>query len=193
MSLSSKEPVRLGVISDTHIPDRMPTFPKGFLEALRKARVDRILHAGDISSLRVINALEHIAPVSAVQGNRDWFFRLNVPPHLKYTIYGVRIVLAHGHGNIPLYLADKVATILKGYHFERYQHPLAKAFPEADLIIFGHVHRQVSEMVNGQLFFNPGSVFPCGYNHYSPQYGVITIKPDGDIQTEFHTLRQSIP
>jgi hypothetical protein len=188
-----EKPIRLGVIADTHIPDRIRRFPEGFLESLIKAEVDRIFHAGDISSWKVINALEEIAPVSAVQGNRDWFFRMDVPPHLKCTLHGVRIVLAHGHGSIPLYLADKVAAILKGYRFKRYQRPLARAFPDADLIIFGHVHRQVSKWVNNQLFFNPGSVFPCSYNHYSPQYGVITIQPDGKIQTEFHTLRKANP
>src|SRR5882762_10368627 len=57
-------PVRIGVISDTHGLLR----PEA-VEALRGS--DRILHAGDIGTPDVFEALTKIAPVTAVRGNVD--------------------------------------------------------------------------------------------------------------------------
>ncbi len=54
----------IGVISDTHgyFDPRLPDVFRG---------VERILHAGDIGSLEVVERLEAIAPVVAVHGNMD--------------------------------------------------------------------------------------------------------------------------
>ena len=54
----------LGVISDTHGLVR----PEA-LKAL--AGVERIVHAGDIGSREVLEALARVAPVTAVRGNND--------------------------------------------------------------------------------------------------------------------------
>ena len=54
----------LGVISDTHGLLR----PEA-VEALRGS--DRILHAGDVGDPEILDALAHIAPVTAVRGNVD--------------------------------------------------------------------------------------------------------------------------
>ena len=53
--LSAKDPLRIGLISDTHIPEsRYELWPQVF-EAF--AGVDAILHAGDIHDLVVIDQL----------------------------------------------------------------------------------------------------------------------------------------
>jgi len=57
-------PLTIGVISDTHGLVR----PEA-LAALRG--VNRILHAGDVGSPEVLEALSAIAPVTAVRGNND--------------------------------------------------------------------------------------------------------------------------
>lgn len=57
---------RIGVISDTHIP-HFKHLPQAIWEHF--ADVELIIHAGDLSILRVIDELETIAPVVAVQGN----------------------------------------------------------------------------------------------------------------------------
>src|SRR5207245_5103092 len=54
----------LGVLPDTHGLAR----PEA-LAAL--AGVERIVHAGDIGSRDVLEALERVAPVTAVRGNND--------------------------------------------------------------------------------------------------------------------------
>src|SRR3989442_723799 len=57
---------KIGVISDTHVPHfkRVPEAVWGHF-----AGVELILHAGDLSVLSILDELETIAPVVAVQGN----------------------------------------------------------------------------------------------------------------------------
>jgi hypothetical protein len=181
--LTSRDEIKIGVIADTHIPDRAPDFPAGLLEALRAAEVDLILHAGDVSSWRAVKALEEIAPVTVVQGNRDWLYRMGTPKSASLNIHGRRIVLAHGHRTMLHYLTDKWAYMTRGYIFERYYDHLSADYPEADVVIFGHTHHQTARWVKGHLFFNPGAAYPCGHNDDTPEYGFLSISPDGTIKT----------
>lgn len=61
--------MRIGVISDTHVPVRARVLPGAVFEVL--AGVDLILHAGDLVTLDVLDELAAIAPVMAVHGNVD--------------------------------------------------------------------------------------------------------------------------
>jgi len=180
--------ITLGVIADTHIPDRAQSLPPGLLDALKTEGVDRILHAGDASHWKVIQALEAVAPVTIIQGNRDWFFGMRTPKHITMVVNGVQITLAHGHRSMRHYLADKWAYLREGYRFTRYYDLLSIDFPDSDLVIFGHTHHQTATWINGQLYFNPGAAYPCKYNHYTPQFGVISITLQGVIRTSFHDL-----
>lgn len=182
------ETITLGVVADTHVPDRARKLPDGLLEKLEEAQVQHILHAGDASSWQVVRALERIAPVSIVQGNRDWLLGMRAPKHFSFTANGISITLAHGHRSIFNYLIDKWAYIRKGYLFKRYYDQLNHDYPDADVIIFGHTHHQTAKWVDGRLLFNPGAAYPCRYNHYTPQFGIISITAEGDIRTEFHNL-----
>jgi hypothetical protein len=184
----SEKPIKFALIADTHIPDHMQQFPKGVLDALKRVNADRILHAGDISSQRVIDSLNKIAPVTAVQGNRDWFFRLKIDPVAQLDIYGQHITLSHGHGTIQQYLWDKVVSLVRGYRLERYQKMLSRAFPESRVIIFGHTHVQIAKWIGNRLFINPGSIYPCRTNDFHPEYGILTITPEGDLRTTLHRL-----
>ena len=58
---------RIGVLSDTHIPQRGAWLPDAMLR--RFEDVELILHAGDLSTLAVLDQLSAYAPVEAVQGN----------------------------------------------------------------------------------------------------------------------------
>ena len=58
---------RIGVISDTHIPMKAKRVPDAALRHFED--VELILHAGDLSSLAVIDQLSAYAPVEAVRGN----------------------------------------------------------------------------------------------------------------------------
>ena len=61
--------MRIGVISDTHMPRRGKTLPNFVLEAF--ADVDMILHAGDINDWSVLQELNELAPTTAIAGNTD--------------------------------------------------------------------------------------------------------------------------
>ena len=183
------KPIRFGVIADTHIPDRAEALPAGVLKAFKEAGVDRILHAGDVSSWQVIETLEQIAPVTVVQGNRDWLFGMRTPKHATQEANGVRITIAHGHRTMFHYLIDKWAYITHGYLFKRYYNHLALDFPESAVIIFGHTHHQTALWVGDRLFFNPGAAYPCPHNHFTPEFGFLTVLPDSTIQTECRRIQ----
>jgi putative phosphoesterase len=125
--------MRVGVISDTH----------GYLDQ-RAARalkgVAQILHAGDIGSPAIVDALEAIAPVIAVQGNVDAGTPLarRFPAAQRLVLEGVRIYMTHIGGR-PAVLAQALPE------------------PRPDLYIFGHSHVALLETCDGVLFLNPGA------------------------------------
>lgn len=127
-------PVRLGLISDTHGLLRPEVF-----EAFQ--HVDRILHAGDIGPPDLLTALEAVAPVMAVWGNTDGFaIRGAVPEVVETELDGFRLVLVHGHQlGVPT------------------PEGLCRAYPEAEIIVFGHTHRPLLTVVDQVVtVVNPG-------------------------------------
>ena len=189
----SAEPdvVKLGILADTHIPDRAKELPAGILTKFKEAGVSQILHAGDASSWKVVHKLEAIAPVVIVQGNRDWILGMKTPHEVTQSIYNVRITLTHGHRTMIHYLKDKWAYITRGYSFNRYYQHLLEDYPNSDVIIFGHTHYQTVKWIDGKLFFNPGAAYSCKHNHFAPEFGILTITSDGVIRTECHRLDPS--
>ncbi|MGA7694217.1 MAG: metallophosphoesterase family protein, partial [Candidatus Sulfotelmatobacter sp.] len=82
-------PVLIGVISDTHGLLR----PEA-IEALRGS--ERIIHAGDVGSPEILDALSTVAPVIAVRGNIDkapWSQKL--PETQVLELGGVSIYVLH--------------------------------------------------------------------------------------------------
>lgn len=158
----------VGVVSDTHIPDRVGGLHPGLIPALREARVGAILHGGDISVPRVLHALEEIAPVTAVRGNRDWAFAGQLPWEQRLEFSGVPVALVHGHGTWARYLWDKLQYITAGYDLNRYQKTWRR-LTNARVIVFGHTHRAENHWKDGQLWFNPGSACSRSY----PSFGLL--------------------
>lgn len=126
--------MRLGIISDTHGLLRPEVF-----EVF--AAVDRILHAGDIGSLDLLTELEAIAPVTAVHGNTDgWELRDRVPALIEERIEGLDFVLTHG---------DQLGSPTPAL--------LHEAYPNADVIVYGHTHRPLLTTVDVVVtVMNPG-------------------------------------
>ncbi|HKF36105.1 MAG TPA: metallophosphoesterase family protein, partial [Ktedonobacteraceae bacterium] len=84
---------QIGVISDTHIPD-FRWLPESVWQHF--AGVELIIHAGDLSVLRVIDELETIAPVVAVQGNvESGEVMLKLPIKREITVGHCRIGVVH--------------------------------------------------------------------------------------------------
>ena len=84
----------IGLISDTHIPDRAKILPQNVIDAF--SDVDLILHAGDLTSPRVLDELEQIAPTMAVQGNMDRANGIDLPKAKVIEVEGLKLGVIHG-------------------------------------------------------------------------------------------------
>ena len=86
----------LGLISDTHMPQRCAALPQVLADVFRG--VDLFLHAGDVGELWVLDQLSAIAPVIAVHGNDDTVDAQRELPYQQIiTIGGQRLLLYHSH------------------------------------------------------------------------------------------------
>ncbi|RJX28253.1 MAG: metallophosphoesterase [Desulfarculus sp.] len=131
--------MRIGVLADTHLREVDPAFAE---KAHRHfADVDMILHAGDLTSLAVLEALE--APqVLAVCGNMDGPLVAAQLPVTRVVQAGAfKIGLIHGWGS-PVGLAERVS----------------REFSGVDAVVFGHAHLPTNHKKGAILLFNPGSV-----------------------------------
>lgn len=130
----------IGLISDTHIPDRAKEIPKKVFDAFNN--VDLILHAGDLTSPAVIEELEKIAPVMAIQGNMDRMNGIDLPKARVIQAEELRIGLVHGE----VYPRADTQQLLY----------LARQL-DADILVSGHSHQPKIEQIEGILLLNPGS------------------------------------
>ena len=130
----------IGLISDTHIPDRAKEIPQKVLEAF--SDVDLILHAGDLTSFNVIDDLSQIAPVLAVQGNMDRATGIKLPIAETIEVEGLKIGIAHGEV-YPRADTQQLVYIAKELG--------------ADILVTGHSHQPKIEQTDGVLLLNPGS------------------------------------
>ena len=146
--------MRLGVISDTHGLLRPEVFDIF-------AGVDRILHAGDIGPAALLGELEAIAPVTAVWGNTDGFdLRGTVPEVVETRIEGFDFLLIHGH-QLGVPTPEK----------------LNRAYPAAEVIIFGHTHRPLLTLVDQVVtVMNPGGAGPFRFG-LPASVGILELEP----------------
>jgi putative phosphoesterase len=131
--------MRVGVLSDTHIPSRAPGIPSRVVEVFDG--VDLILHAGDVSVRAALDDLAALAPVHAVAGNiDDPSLQAQLPAQLRLDLGGVTVGMLHDSGPS------------KGRR-ER----MRRRFPGARVVVFGHSHMPVVEDRDGLMLLNPGS------------------------------------
>jgi hypothetical protein len=167
----------IGVIADTHVPQRMDSLPREIRSVFRG--VDLILHAGDLNQAWVLRELETLAPTLAVRGNADVFNR-DLPYRRVVKFGGKRIGLIHGHGGWLRYLWRKIADAFE-YNGDVYTLAARAAFERepVDAIIFGHTHRPCCYVVDGALMFNPGPVAPTYHMTRGPQVGLLHVETGG--------------
>lgn len=175
---------KIGILSDTHVPDRFPTLSVSILNTFQSEGVDHIFHAGDIAHPSVLQDLSQIAPVTAVRGNRDIFLLRSLPSAKVMNFGGVEIALTHGHGGLSQYLLDKVLYLRDGYEFHRYQQPMSKKFPTAQIIVFGHTHQQIERRIGNQVYINPGAAFPNPINGFTAQCALLYIYPSARFEVK---------
>ena len=145
--------MRLGIISDTHGLLRPEVF-----EVF--AEVDHILHAGDIGPPDLLTELETLAPVTAVYGNTDgWDIRSRVPQVASLRLDGFDIVVTHG---------DQFGSPTP--------EKLNAAFPEAEILIYGHTHRPLLTTVEVVVtVMNPGGAGPKRFD-LPPSVGIMELE-----------------
>ena len=130
----------IGLISDTHIPDRVKVLPPKVFETFED--VDMILHAGDVTSQEVLDKLSEMAPVIAIQGNTDRMNGLELPKHEVVDANGLKIGITHGEV-YPRGDSQQLAYIAKQMN--------------VDILVSGHSHQPKIEQTEGVLLLNPGS------------------------------------
>jgi putative phosphoesterase len=126
--------MRVGVISDTHNLLR----PR-VLERLEGC--ERILHAGDVGGLEILEPLRRIAPVTAIRGNTD----------TGATAVELPETLAGDLGGLPFRMIHR-------------REDADRTWPSRlRLLIFGHSHRPEMEWQGNCLLLNPGA---CGQRRF---------------------------
>jgi len=149
---------RIGIISDTHGLLRPET-----LTAL--AGVDAILHAGDVGNIEILDALQAIAPVTAIRGNIDTHGLCAELPVTEFvTLGGKNFYMLHNINDLDL--KPEAAGI--------------------DVVVYGHTHKSKLEARSGVLYFNPGSIGPRRFDlPISLGFMSITVN---EIKAEIKTL-----
>jgi putative phosphoesterase len=126
--------MRVGVVSDTHNLLR----PR-VLERLDGC--ERILHAGDVGDLEILEQLRQIAPVAAIRGNTD----------TGATAAELPETLAGDLGGLPFRMIHR-------------REDANRTWPSRlRLLVFGHSHRPELEWQGNCLLLNPGA---CGQRRF---------------------------
>lgn len=146
--------MRLGVISDTHGMLRPAVF-----DVFRE--VDHILHGGDVGSEDLLIELRALAPVTAVYGNSDGLdLRAKLPQVVEIELDGFSIVVTHG---------DQFGSPTPA--------KLHDAFPRAEIIIYGHSHKPMLELVDKTVtVMNPGGAGGPRFG-IPPSVGILELEP----------------
>jgi uncharacterized protein len=137
--------VRVGVISDTHNLLRPQVLE-------RLAGCERILHAGDVGGLEILERLRQVAPVAAVRGNMDGDdTAAELPPSLAGDLDGLPFRMIHRREDVD------------------------PAWPQRlRLIVFGHSHRPELEWRGNCLLLNPGACGPRRF-HLPLTLAILTV------------------
>lgn len=149
----------VGLISDTH----------GLLrpEAVKAlAGADCILHAGDIGRPEILDQLRSLAPVTVVRGNVDteaWWEDL--PADASVSIEGFKIYMIHSAEQMTIFpAAENVAVV-----------------------VCGHTHKPLIEILDGVLYVNPGSAGPRRFA-LPVSVGFLRLSPGAPIEAWLKTL-----
>jgi putative phosphoesterase len=151
---------RIGLVADTHMPDRCLALPASLFEALHG--VDLLLHAGDVGELWALDRLSAIAPVAAVHGNDDTAdAQRELPYQQVLTVAEQRIVLTHAHYPDRAQELESRTDDSWGPKLER-----RAAFGRragATMVVFGHTHVPMTYLHGDVLLVNPGALAPPNY------------------------------
>ncbi len=123
--------------------------------------VDHILHGGDVGEWGVVLELQSVAPVTAVYGNTDDLeLRSQLPQVAEIELDGFGIVVTHG---------DQLGSPTPA--------KLHEAFPRAEIIVYGHTHKPLLELVDKTVtVMNPGGAGAPRFG-LLPSVGILELEP----------------
>jgi uncharacterized protein len=169
--MTGSQAQRLVLTADTHLPGRARDLPAELWAAIAEA--DVVLHAGDWVDAALLDALEEVSPrVIGVWGNNDGAdLRSRLDEVVRVELAGVRFAMVHETGPA------------RGR-----EQRCAEAFPDVDVLVFGHSHIPWDTTAPGGLrLLNPGSPTDRRRQPYCTFMTVVV--GDGEVQTvELHRL-----
>lgn len=162
----SKDEILIGLIADTHIPSRCAEIPKIIIDDFLDKSVDYVFHLGDFTEYRVYEGLQDIfgkEKVIGIRGNMDDSkINAELPDRLELTAYGYNILLLHGWGGPNMV----IRRLKKHVDLEKYH-----------IILFGHIHKPLTEKVENQYFINPGTPTDKKFTDIN-SYGFLTLSKE---------------
>jgi uncharacterized protein len=131
---------RVLVLADTHVPTRAKDLPAQVWSEVDRA--DLVVHAGDWMALDLLDRLSSRADVLGCWGNNDGpDLRARLPEVAHRTVEGVQVAAVHETGTAV-----------------GRERRADAAFPDTDLLVFGHSHIPWDTTTPGGLrLLNPGS------------------------------------
>ena len=177
--------MRIGLISDTHIPEACENLPSRVFEVFRG--VDLVMHAGDVYVNRVLDELAEIAPVIAALGNGDEGLdghQFKLAPDQRVStahlieVEKLRIGLAHALPT-PDETSERVFTNAMQTHFGG----------PVDVLVLGHSHLEGVVRFGPTLVVNPGSAtLPRNLVGVPGTVGILEIGTGGHLSVEIIKL-----
>lgn len=173
--MSAGPGTRVLLMTDTHLPKRAKDLPAPLWDAVDAA--DLVVHAGDWVDEATLDALEaRSARLLACWGNNDGpGLRARLPEVARATVEGVRVAVVHETGQT-----------------QRREERMRVAYPDVDLLVFGHSHIPWDTAHDGLRLLNPGS--PTDRRR-QPDFTWMTLRlADGGIHdVELHRLPPHAP
>lgn len=153
--------MRIGLISDTHIPEAQEALWPQVFDAFKG--VDAILHGGDIHDIIVLDQLAEVAPLWTARGNGEDGSggRPVQPGHPTMReawlieFEGLKVGLTH---DVPIPEYPPHLTL---------ERAMLRYFGTTDLdvLVYGDTHVEAIDTIGKTLCVNPGSpTFPHNYN-----------------------------
>ena len=170
--LSGRTTLRVGLISDTHIPEARPDLWPQVFDVFHG--VDAILHGGDIHDLVVLDQLNALAPLWSARGNgEDGSAGRPIAAddeRLRYSwlldLAGVRVGLTH---DVPMPELPPNFTVAR-WKQRRF------GTEEIDVLVYGDSHVERLDVVGPTLCVNPGSpTYPHNLNTQLGTLGFLDI------------------
>lgn len=138
--MDEPDSLRLVLLADTHVPKRARGLPAEVWDQVEAA--DVVIHAGDWVAPDLLDELEErSARLVAVWGNNDGpELRARLPEVARVELGGMRWGVVHETGART-----------------RREERMRTAYPDLDVLVFGHSHTPWDTEHDGLRLLNPGS------------------------------------